>query len=719
MIRSMIIFSILALFVASALSCDSTGDPGDAGDETGADRLCQQDDFDGPDTAGALTAGDMDGEWTTEGFICPIADHDWYSFSVPEGHHLLNMALSVTGPGSPIQPTYSVYSQPCDQACLDLAPDDRENCCLSRAAPLPEEVGDDLNVTHCLEPGDYLISIRDQADDAQDFRAPRGVYNLAIVSAPDDDTSEPNDGPNTAATMSSAGGNTYTARGQIACRGDQDWYIINDVPTNRLIDVHLAVPIASYQPRFRIVAPDDSEVGALTNLSGTVEPTDLHESYVIPTAGTYYVVVEDDDHGHADRGATYELTVELINDPDPNEPNNSAEEGIATELRSLSCGSSWDTVNTTGTLAAVNDIDVYRVGLSGCGGGVLDVEVSFNGTPAEGLEPSVRIVRSHTETPCDEDRDCRELLISCSALEGRGNYDCAGFGNACLGDVCAGANMCLPGGVCGANIIERHPDFCNPDGTCLGPDGPLQNRPCANDGDCAQQDRIHTAIPLGRSPDPSSPSNMNQIFIVVSDFQTNAKDPSLTYDMRVRVRNDPDTNEPNELYTPFFARTTYECNEEDEEMCWYTPEVDVGLGNHISWGDCITGYLSYERDQDFYTLDGHPCSNDIGCTLRITHEVDGGPVEVYASTSPYDNLARIDPNSDVDNNPPSSGTWGGSGDCLPANPHVSSRFRIMVRDLDYNRDFSADQRYRICFNVQSPTCTAPCAPGYDGTCYFP
>lgn len=692
----------LALSLA-LVGCDDNVDPPDGGEDPDGGRYCDHDLLDGPSSAADLTVGEGD-QLVAEGFVCPVADTDWYRLELPADHHLVQVSLSITGPGSPVQPTYAIYE--CDSACVADPPEGEtdQSCCDARVAPRPEEVSDAVEVTHCLAPGDYYLVVRDLGDDGQDSREPRGLYQVAVTTSPDADASETNDDPSTATTPDASGSRQWTARGQIGCRGDQDWYVLDgEVGDDDLLEVELTAPIAGFQPRYRVLRADSDdtlEVGSQINASGTVEPTDLGETFWLETGGRYYVVVDDDDGGEADPGATYELTLRLVNDPDDNEPNNSPED--ATNLGNLSCGDSWASLSSDGTLSATNDVDIYRVALdAGCAGGVLEAEVDFSGTPSPGLEPSVRLVRAHAESPCTGPTDCRQIQLECDAGDPAG-FDCAGYGNICHSDgLCAGANLCLPGGVCGAAVLERHPDYCAADGHCRGTTGSMRSRPCEGDDDCAPQDRIATAIPIGRNPS-GPPSAVDQIFVVVSDFQSNAADPSLSYDLRVRTRRDPDGNEPNEHYDPALA-------------------ADGGsaeMATAASWGGCVSGQLSYERDQDWFSLP-HPCPGTGGCTLRVTYEVDGGPVEVLAfARGAWDNLTDLDPDVDRESNSASSGTIGGAGDCLPANDNLDDPISVVVRDIDLVRDWSTEQSYRLCFDAPTPGCNAPCEV-LGGQCWYP
>lgn len=329
---------------------------------------------------------------------------------------------------------------------------------------------------------------------------------------------------------------------------------------------------------------------------------------------------------------------------------------------------------------------------------------SLGGERRDGLEPSIRIIRADPETTCSEDADCRRLSHVCDPS--LGGLDCSGLGSTstCLPEgFCAGASVCLPGGFCGVNIIERHPDFCGADRTCHGPSCPMINRPCTLDDDCAPQDRIATAVPLGRGPDASETSTLDEVFIVVQDFRADQWSGMESYTLRLRTRDDPDEFEPNEIYHPLQVVDG--------------PDVDVGLGQELQWNECAVGTLSYERDRDYFTLP-HPCPDSPqGCMLRVDSVVGSGPVEVLANLDPYFDLTRLGDGEDRDRWDERIGLAGGDEECLPVNGYMSDHLRLMVRDLEPNRDFAADQQYRICFSIENTDCVDPCVVS-DGECFY-
>jgi hypothetical protein len=200
-------------------------------------------------------------------------------------------------------------------------------------------------------------------------------------------------------------------------------------------------------------------------------------------------------------------------------------------------------------------------------------------------------------------------------------------------------------------------------------------------------------------------SNLDQVFVVVQDFQADERAPMDTYTLRLRTRNDPDENEPNEAYHPLHVLDG--------------PDVDVDLGEELEWSECASGTLAYENDRDFFTLP-HPCpDNPNGCTLRVESIIGPGPVEVLANLGPYGDLTRLGESGDLDVWEDRTSIAGGNAECLPANSYMADPLRLVVRDLEPNRDFAADQPYLICFHIEHNYCAPPCVEsGADGQCFY-
>ncbi len=653
----------------------------DGGPQDGGPR-CEFDDSEDPATAVALSLGQE-----ATGYICPVEDEDWYVFETGAGDHLLTVRLSLDAPIAPIEATYVVYEdvggQPGEVA----------------ARPPAEEVGEDLEIVHCVAPGRYFLVVRDQGDDAQDARH---AYRLSVESAPDPDPAEPNDDA-AGATAASLG---TPVEGAIGCRGDEDWFAV-DVGAGQLLSIRLEMPVATLQPTVKVRDGMGNVVATETNPRGTVEATQLSRLVQVPQPGRWYVSVGDDDGRNADPGARYRLTLDLVQDRDANEPNNTSAE--ATELASQSCGASWSSWQTvTGSFGTLGDLDWFRLPLSGCANGIVEVELELDtsGLSAaeqwalqETVQSSVALVRGHPESACSSDNECADINLPC-----RSDWDCAGYFNTCLpAGFCAGAATCLPEGHCGANVIERHYQ---------------QRTPPMNPTSGPGPNRARFAAPT---------FGHNVLYLRVSDFQGDGSAPDLDYTLRVRVRTDPDVHEPSNAYAP----RIFESDPAGPQIAAtlasgnVLPVYDATTGGGCDSTTWTEGSLGYTLDQDWYAY-AHPCPG-MDCMVRVNYERDGGPVEllfnIYAEDRRFNDLLAGLPESA--NNAPMSGYLGGTtaaDACHYAfQGHTGNPFYyfIQVRDLLDVEDWDPDQKYRLCVEKIADGCAEPPCMLYMNGCGQP
>ena len=156
---------------------------------------------------------------------------------------------------------------------------------------------------------------------------------------------------------------------------DQDYYAV-DVAAGDILTISLSMPtpLSPVNPAYRILKDDGSVEGAPTPFSGEDpaksqgEATDFTASHRLDEAGRYYVVVLDArfvEQGQ-DIDNAYTLTVNLVSDPDANEPNNAPAQ--ATVLPG-------DATPVTGQIATTGDEDWYAVDVA-AGAFLIDVVVS-------------------------------------------------------------------------------------------------------------------------------------------------------------------------------------------------------------------------------------------------------------------------------------------------------------------------------------------------------
>lgn len=650
---------------------------------------CQTDDNSEPASALELSSEE------TTGYVCPIGDLDWYKFSVPANETLVSVNVSMPVTISPIQPSYAIFPVGSEG--------DPE---LAVATPPANATGTRLSYVHCVAPGDYYMVVRDSGDNQADTR---NAYSTNIATAADPDPQEPNN--DRAASQALVDGQATT--GYIACRSDEDWYQI-DVPAGRTLQVELRAPNGGFQPKLRLLSEDDTLLFEVENASNTAD-TDINRLQVPPGPGTYYVVISDDDNQDADPETPYELTVTLINDEDPNEPNNTPEEATELSQSVVNCGGTWSNVlSSVGTIGSPGDDDWFRVDLSGCAPGVVEAEVEY---PTVGdaasqwefnaeVQATVTIVKPHPESSCDQDSDCNTLQIPCDNA-----FDCAGVFDTCLSQgLCAGASVCLPNNVCGANVMQRRYE-CAPR---------------------ASECRPGSTPPPENMARAAAPVSSNVVYIRVSDFQSNGSAPDRLYNLRVRVRSITDTNEPNNavlnIVSPDYSTSDLAAQAVD------IPIRDCTAGDCCTGPGQITGSIDYDSDSDWFRIP-HPCP-DSDCTLRMVWQTDAGPTDIamniYRSGGGSWNVAR-DPDEEENQSADSGvlgGTMAGNGCFYAFQGHNDNGYLIEVRDrtaifsddqtvIPSSRDWDPDQNYSFCIEKVSNVCEEPPCRIYPNGCGVP
>ncbi|MGF1465130.1 MAG: hypothetical protein ACFCGT_03265 [Sandaracinaceae bacterium] len=624
------------------------------------DPTCMRDDQGEP--AGALPLE----EGMAAGFLCPLEDKDWYRLTVGPADRLVNISLSVATMRSPVEPTYTIWTANGDEPGEAVA------------GPEPSAVGGPLDDVHCLSPGEHLIVVRDQNEDAQDLRNP---YTLTVSTAPEPDGLEPNDEA-IAATPLPLG---MEAEGYVGCRGDEDWYVV-DVPADNVLRLRLESEVATYEPTVRLYNASGEQVLSQTNLRGMTDPTFIDLFRVLPTGGLWYVVVSDDNDQEADFEVPYRVLVEAVPDVDPGEPNDTPAD--ATPLAEATCGGGWtDWVEMTGTIGSPSDNDWFELPLTNCTGGLLEAELRVHGgglaaEPAwalqEEVQASLTVVTEDSRSPCGMDTDCRVLNRVCED-----QWDCERVFNACATEgLCVGAAVCLPGGICGANQIERHYERRMTPSPVTGP-------PPSNEA--------IVSTPIFRG---------NRLYLRVSDFQADGGQPDPIYTLRYRFRLDPDAGDrgtnPNNLYGQRLLSDLPVSESQDRAVpIAAQPPGGCGAGS-AGW---FEGSIGYENDLDWFVYD-HPCPG-ADCMVAVHYEVDGGPVEhflaLYTGSRQWFTFEL---------GQGASGTFGGldpDDQCVYAYFEHSQPYYVLVRDIaEPSRDWQAEQTYRVCIERAADGCQAPC-----------
>ena len=679
------------------LACDTSSELESPASSDTASDPCAWDD-DSVDAPAAL------GSEPVPGWICPLGDQDWYRVELQESDALLTLSLELEGPVSPLDLSWTVWDS--EGTEVQAEPESHEAA----------TTGQPLEITHGLAPGVYLVALRDVGADAYDTRH---GYRLTATASPDPDPNEPNQDASTA----TAGGQ-HT--GYVAYRGDEDWFVVRP-EQDAVLSLALDADVVDYQLAYSLRDGEGETIGHVDVSESTRLATSSSLSWAIGGGERWYAVVSDDDGLDADRDTPYQLTLELLDQPDALEPND--DPAASTGLGALRCAETWsDPVEAQGYLATPADVDWFRVDLSRCESGVLEASLQLGGEEGlpEGLSPMLRFLRPDPESSCSVDQDCQSLSRTCSS-----DWDCAGYGNTCLGDgVCAGSGSCLPSGSCGATLLYEQA---------------VEDRPGT----------VEVAVPtLGEE----------SLYLEVSDFMNDSASLEDAYTLTVRARQDPDEHEPNHVWTAgpgdapsYSVQTPYavtvpvhDCSVPTCCLDLPVEEGDSGsvqLGGDTAVEDCcgdgtdacclptdccgeddwIEGQLSFSYDQDWYAYE-HPCPDE-DCLLQVHFEVGEGPVDVYTQLLVSNSLwfdALVDVSEESFHAPISSAYGGLEADdeCFYAySGHGSSTYHLGFRDTNYGGeserwDWDPDQTYRFCIEKVSQECVPPCTT-YDDGCGQP
>lgn len=652
----------MTLYLLPLLACTKSGGKGATDDSSAVAEGCAFD----TDESAAANALTLDAAAPTEAELCPEGDQDWYAMSVPAGDDLLTIDLGIDAPLSSLDVSYNVYLP--DGATVVASPSSGEAA----------TAGKPISVTHGLGAGDYLLRVRDLGDDAEDENHP---YSVGFSTEPDPDANEPN---NSASDATASG---TDVEGYVAYREDEDWFSFT-APDRGLAHITLEMAAGGIAPSFQVLDAKGTGLVSYANESGNRKDTLIDIWQAIDVAGTYYVVVSDDDLTEFDDAVPYTLTVDVQTDPDTNEPNDDAL--TATELGSQACNTGFGTMMTrTGYLAASGDNDWYALDVSGCTNGVIEYSVDFDNPgalPTE-LTTQVRLVREVDDQSCTENAECGKL----TAYPCVEDLDCQYVGNDCdASGFCAGAGLCLDTGHCTASVIS---------------DTALDLTP----------GNIKVAAPI---------RGWSRLFVTVADAGSDANSVTEPYQLNVHIEDDPDPHEPNEMYYAKVAKDEWSWYHEPfaTEIPIYDSTVDLKDPKEAPlWSSCATdpwtdGVLAYKYDQDWFHYPS-PCPGE-DCMVRISYQIDGGAIDhwtrLYHGSSAWFDIEFL---SDSGSQSSLSGSYGGlavSDECLYSYSSYDDYY-LRVRDNaiagdgnDGLWDFSSTQGYSLCVEKIADGCQSPC-----------
>ena len=298
---------------------------------------------------------------TQQGFIEYVGDSDWYRLEIPLNVDTVRFELSNQALQSAVDLSLTVYG---DDGVTILGGRFDSN-----GSDGLTQVTLELTVTdlpHC-----YVV-IRDHLGNDSD---PVNPYFLRtnLSSGPGDGNNSPE-----FATPVECGG---VAQDAIQALADVDWFRVEMAPGADILAYSLAMLPGS--PDLTLTLYESSGTTAIVSMSdpdGQNGPTVLGRNVRLVQSGYYYFSVRDSLDDDADASLLYDLSVQCVPDPDPNEPNGNFD--TPAQNRSNATSLSLDTT-ATGYISYQGDEDWYRVNMPHDGLLNLSIQTSAGGMPID------------------------------------------------------------------------------------------------------------------------------------------------------------------------------------------------------------------------------------------------------------------------------------------------------------------------------------------------
>jgi hypothetical protein len=559
----------------SACKSNSSVSPADAGGTAPPPADCSANASGASGDAVALTSAQ-----SVSGRICYAGKANWYHLAVPAGSTLLDVTAGYPpGVVTPVRLDVKVFTKTNDTSLTQLQ---------ELRAPAQSDAGLSSIATTLLVPGagDYYVEVADAQGSGVD---PANGYTLSVSSAADPDSHEPNDSP-------AAAKPTDSKPGYLAYLGDVDVFSIAVANATDLVMLNLSVPAAAPAPvNYQITSTSGAVVA-----SGSVGPTKTPLDTVFPVsgAGTYYLSLSYPPGTPPGRapGNAYTVTLGTTADPDT-APHHTIATATCPGGGSGPCtmaysGTAVSLPAQTGYIAVPGQRDLYRVDVTSGAALVLQMDLTSSSstvkyavdllTPDPASSCKVDSDCTALDQPCTQDSDC-ELSHACLPP---GQYKfCPNGGVSCR--LCGGAGLCIPG---------------------------------SSGGVCAASQYLSAYVPAGAPTGGPSVSSAQPLFtegayyVSVHDATYTGYDDTNSYTLKLKMVPEPDPNDRsstpagrNNFYNPYPTATTDRTPNKQRAVPLTAAQLQAG----------VTGYISYQTDEDWYVFSS-PCdSADAGATCGI------------------------------------------------------------------------------------------------------
>ncbi len=651
-----------------------------------------------PGGATAITSGT-----TYNNQICYEGTSNWYLITVPSGSTLLDVAAGYPQSMPQVDLDVKVFFKTSDTMLTQIQ---------ELIAPAMSDAGVDAIETtlHVVQAGDYYIQVADAHNTGFDAK---NAYTITVGTAVDPDTHEPND-----TVMMAKPSDAMPSF--LAYQGDLDIFSTSVASAGDLLTLSVANPMTASSAVSYSITSSMGTVLAEGSAPAAAKPftTDL----VVAAAGTYYVTFSLPMNILPTRAPAdgYTVTLGSVANPDKT-PNHTIATatcpGGGTGPCSMAYSGTAETLPPqTNYITVPGQRDFYRVDVTS--GAALVLQIDLSAASSTPVKYAVDILTPDPKSACKLDTDCAAIDAACSK-----DTDCE-LSHKCLAPaqygfcpmstvactLCEGAGICIPpasGSGMGSCAIAQYLSAFTPSGMPMG------------------GSTVSTAQPLFTN---------GTYYINVHDDQYMNVDLTNAYTLKLQMVPEPDPND--QSTTPSMRNNFY--NPYPSAMSDLSPSasraIDISSyvcgpgsdGGGANCGQSVSGFISYQTDEDWYVFD-HPCPGEnCGINFQFTQP---GPSNAHIAffmvnqdLSGHESFAYTGATPTTALMGPATGTFA-NADCtqcsFAAMTMTGSPYKYYMRITDAGQahwDYSSTGKYSFSVTSITPGCPTACLESASMTC---
>jgi hypothetical protein len=353
---------LIALMLAAAVlvNCNNSGnqDQQDAGGPP--PNNCATKDAALNNSVCQLTLGQ-----TVTDYIRSPGDQVWYSISMPstvDPRTLVQVTAGYAAPSSPVNLGVNLLNASTGQSLGNLVDNH------GQAAPQPVN----FIIRYAVANGKLLVLLSDQSQGRPNYDV-RNQFSLTSQAVIDPDPNHPNNIVPTPLTLTNQGGILVGSNyGYLSTTNEVDKFSVTVAPFSgrKIIYVHVAAntytPPVPYLLSYQLIDPNGVKIAEDHVANEFLAPNLATARLAIP--GTYTIVIQGYKPSDStadvpgDLRARFDVDVKILDDVDPNEPND-----VITQAKLTSFGSPGSNATLVGRISYVADNDWYAFDLAPTG----------------------------------------------------------------------------------------------------------------------------------------------------------------------------------------------------------------------------------------------------------------------------------------------------------------------------------------------------------------